>query len=125
MSVALISVSQDTVVSNKHEERTRDYYVIFQHQRLTTNGFVRLLLDYAVYTRQTETGRSITTIHVNNALTVANTKHMLAETRALLHRLFEMKEEDPDWLMNFQLIDNHKRHTITISQTKYINTLLK
>ena len=31
MSVTLISVSQDTVVSNKHEERTRHYYVIFQH----------------------------------------------------------------------------------------------
>ena len=30
MSVMLISVSQDTVVSNKHEERTRHYYVIFQ-----------------------------------------------------------------------------------------------
>ena len=27
MSVMLISVSQDTVVSNKHEERTRHYYV--------------------------------------------------------------------------------------------------
>ena len=32
MSVTLISVNQDTVVSNKHEERTRHYYVIFQHQ---------------------------------------------------------------------------------------------
>ena len=32
MSVTLISVSQDTVVSNKHEERTRHYYVIFQHE---------------------------------------------------------------------------------------------
>ena len=31
MSVMLISVSHDTVVSNKHEERTRHYYVIFQH----------------------------------------------------------------------------------------------
>ena len=30
MSVMLISVSQDTVVSNKHEEQTRHYYVIFQ-----------------------------------------------------------------------------------------------
>ena len=29
MSVMLISVSHDTVVSNKHEERTRHYYVIF------------------------------------------------------------------------------------------------
>ena len=89
------------------------------------NGFVRLLPDYAVYTCQTETGRSITAIHVDNALTVANTKHMLAETCTLLHRLFKMKEEDPDWLMNFQLIDDCKCHTVTISQTKYINTLLK
>ena len=32
MSVTLISVSHDTVVSNKHEERTRHYYVIFQHK---------------------------------------------------------------------------------------------
>ena len=30
MSVTLISVSHDTVVSNKHEERTRHYYVNFQ-----------------------------------------------------------------------------------------------
>ena len=31
MSVTLISVSHDTVVSNKHEEWTRHYYVNFQH----------------------------------------------------------------------------------------------
>ena len=112
--LSLYGIKQGSHLWNKHMNR-----------RLTTNGFVRLLPDYAVYTRQTETGRSITAIHVDNALTVANTKHMLAETRALLHRLFEMKEEDPDWLMNFQLIDDRKRHTVTISQTKYIDTLLK
>ena len=31
MLVTLISVSHDTVVSNKHEERTRHYYINFQH----------------------------------------------------------------------------------------------
>ena len=31
MSVMLISVSHDTIVSNKHEEQTRHYYVNFQH----------------------------------------------------------------------------------------------
>ena len=30
----LISVSHDTVVSNKHEEQTRHYYINFQHQLL-------------------------------------------------------------------------------------------
>ena len=34
MSVMLISVSYDTVVSNKHEERTRHYYVNFQQDVL-------------------------------------------------------------------------------------------
>ena len=34
MSVTLISVSHDTAVSNRHEERTRHYYVIFQHSTL-------------------------------------------------------------------------------------------
>ena len=39
MSVTLISVSQDTVVSNKHEEQTRHYYVIFQQkQALISNS---------------------------------------------------------------------------------------
>ena len=39
MSVTLISVSHDTVVSNKHEERTRHYYVNFQQHPL----FVKVL----------------------------------------------------------------------------------
>ena len=34
MSVTLISVSHDTVVSNKHEEQTRHYYVNFQQYAL-------------------------------------------------------------------------------------------
>ena len=35
MSVTLISVSHDTIVSNKHEEQTRHYYVDFQHPVLS------------------------------------------------------------------------------------------
>ena len=35
MSVTLISVSYNTVVSNKHEEQTRHYYVIFQQDEPT------------------------------------------------------------------------------------------
>ena len=38
MSVMLISVSHDTIVSNKHEEQTRHYYVNFQHLSLTQNN---------------------------------------------------------------------------------------
>ena len=41
MSVTLISVSYNTVVSNKHEERTRHYYVNFQH---STSLFMMYIL---------------------------------------------------------------------------------
>ena len=76
------------------------------NQKLTVNGFVYLLPDYAIYMCQTKTGKSITATHVDNAFTVASTKCMLADTCVLLHHLFEMKEENPDWLMGFQLFDN-------------------
>ena len=51
MSVTLISVSQDTVVSNKHEERTRHYYVIFQQQQC-------LSLDECIEMQHTEVGEA-------------------------------------------------------------------
>ena len=35
MSVMLISVSHDTIVSNKHEEQTRHYYIDFQQLALS------------------------------------------------------------------------------------------
>ena len=89
------------------------------NQCLMTNSFICLLSDYAIYMCQTETGQSITTIHVDNALTVINMKCMFVKMCTLFHRLFEMKEEDPHWLMNFQLIDDYKCSTVTILQTKY------
>ena len=97
----------------------------YMHQKLATHDFIRISSDHAVYTRRTATGISITAIHVDNALTVASSKKMLAETRHALHDLFEMKEEDPDWLMGFKLIDNQKWHTVSISQAQYIDTILR
>jgi len=97
----------------------------YMHQKLISHNFVRLPSNYAVYTRHTATGMSVTAIHVDNALTIANSRTMPAETHCELHSLFEMKEEDPDWLMGFKLIDDHKNHTVTISQAQYTGTLLK
>ena len=44
MSVTLISVSQDTVVSNKHKEQTRHYYVFFQ--QVAHQSYVPLYVIY-------------------------------------------------------------------------------
>jgi hypothetical protein len=36
-----------------------------------------------------------------------------------------MKEEDPNWVMGFQLVDNRINKTISLSHSQYIDTLLK
>ena len=110
----LYGIKQGAYLWNKH-----------MHQKLTSKGFVRTTSDPAVYTRCTATGNSITAIHVDNALTVADTKTMLKETRKILHSLFKMKEEDPDWLMGFKLTDDRQNRTVTLSQAQYIDTLLQ
>ena len=51
MSVTLISVSHDTVVSNKHEERTKHYYVIFSTGQTkcanqTLEQYLRIYCNY-------------------------------------------------------------------------------
>ena len=95
------------------------------YEKLSSKGFNRLPSDPAVYIRRTATDTAITVIHVDNALTVANSKKMLEDTRQLLHSLFEMKEEDPDWLMGVKLTDDCRKHMVTLSQTQYVKSLLK
>lgn len=95
------------------------------HQKLTSSGFICTASDPAIYTHCTATGNSITTIHINNALTVTDTKIMLNETQKVLHSLFEIKEEVPNWLMGLKLMDDHENCTVTLSQAQYINILLQ
>ena len=111
--MGLYGIKQGAYLWNKH-----------MHRKLTSSGFVRISADYAVYTRHSKKGTSITAIHVDNALMVTDTKAMLKQTWKLLHSLFEMKEEDPDWLMGIKLTDDRKNGTINLSQVQYINMLL-
>ena len=111
--MGLYGIKQGAYLWNKH-----------MHRKLTLSGFICINADYAVYTHRSKKGTSITVIHVDNALTVADTKAMLKQTRKLLHSLFEMKEEDLDWLMGIKLTDDRKNGTINLSQAQYIDTLL-
>ena len=46
MSVTLISVSHDTIVSNKHEGQTRHYYVIFPTDGTFNDGFQKFITNF-------------------------------------------------------------------------------
>ena len=79
--LSLYGVKQGSHLWNKH-----------LNQKLTANGFICLLPDYAIYMHQTKTRKLITAIHIDNALTMSSIKCMLADIHALLHLLFEMKQ---------------------------------
>jgi hypothetical protein len=57
-------------------------------------------------------------------VTIAETTKELIQTRKKLFNIFEMKEEDPNWMMGFQLIEDKKDRTISISHKCYIMTVL-
>ncbi|GBE80639.1 Retrovirus-related Pol polyprotein from transposon TNT 1-94 [Sparassis crispa] len=94
--------------------------------QLSTISFHRLICDSAIYVRRTETGaNSILAIHVDNTLSFSDSAEEFASVRKQLHSIFEMKEEDPNWLMGFELIDNPQEHTVSISHRQYISTILR
>ena len=72
MSVTLISVSHDTVVSNKHEEWTRYYYVNFQHQLPQEFHY----LFVVSYLDELDHNLFQTTISDHDVLTLYNSTHL-------------------------------------------------
>ena len=94
------------------------------HQKLVAAGYLQLILDSAVYIRQTK-NVTILAIHVDNVMSFGNAKSSLDDARAELHRIFEMKEVDPNWVMGFKLIEDHGEGTISIDHSLYIEAVLR
>jgi len=67
-------------------------------------GYHRTYSDSAVYIRQIQQDVIILAIHVDNFLSFGNTQSGLKSAQKQLHETFEMKEEDPNWLMGFLLV---------------------
>ena len=78
----------------------------------------------AVYLCNCNDDITILVIYVDNVMSFGNTKPGLSKSRAELHKLFKMKEEDPNWVMGFKLIENCKEATISIDHSLYINAVL-
>ena len=87
-------------------------------------GYLQLISDSAVYICKAD-HITILVIHVDNIISFRSGKSSLDDARTKLHRIFEMKEEDLNWLMGFKLIENHNEGTITIDHSLYIDMILQ
>jgi len=61
---------------------------------------------------------------VDNILSFGNDAAGLQFAQTQLHKIFDMEEEDPDWVMGFQLVENRKQGTLSIYHGQYINAIL-
>ena len=95
------------------------------HQKLITVGYDQLTSDTAVYLCNHNDDITILTIYIDNVMSFGNTKPGLSKSQAELHKLFEMKEEDPNWVMGFKLIENRKEATVSIDHSLYVNAVLR
>jgi hypothetical protein len=98
----------------------------FVHNTLTSLGFHQLQSDSAVYVQLSDEGNTtIIAIHVDNMFSFGSTQPGLKQVRDLLFKSFEMREENPDWVMGFSLSEDRKKQTISISHTTYIESVLR
>lgn len=96
------------------------------HRELTTVAYHQTYSDTAVYVRRSNVGHVvILAIHVDNILSFRDNLDGLKVARAELHKIFKMMEEDPNWVMGFQLIENRHERTIAIDHSQYIEALLR
>ena len=94
------------------------------HRKLVAAGYLQLISDSAVYIHRTK-NVTILAIHVDNVMSFGNAKSSLDDACAELHRIFKMKEEDPNWVMGFKLIENRGEGTISIDHSLYIEAVLR
>jgi hypothetical protein len=93
--------------------------------KMESIGYHQLKNDNAVFMRTRDADVCIIAIHVDNYLSFGNTADALKRARDELHLTFEMKAEDPTWLMGFHLVDNKPLRTTTMSHRQYIETTVR
>ena len=94
------------------------------HQKLIMVRYDQLTSDTAIYLCNHNGDITILVIYIDNVMSFGNTKPRLSKSQAELHKLLEMKEEDPNWVMGFKLIKNCKEATVSIDHSLYINAVL-
>ena len=92
--------------------------------KLITVGYDQLTSNMAIYLCNHNDDITILMIYIDNVMSFGNTKPGLSKSQAELHKLFEMKKEDPNWVMGFKLVENHKEATTSIDHSLYINAVL-
>lgn len=93
--------------------------------KLTAFGFEKTPADPSVFIRQSERGKVILALYVDDSLIAADTDELVQETKAMLDTEFQMKwTDDPKVLLGIE-IERSPDGSITLSQRKFAKEILE
>ena len=96
---------------------------VMLHTHLSENGFKQNPADHCVYTRETQEGKVILLIWVDDLIIAASNEGVLNSVKNMLSERFKMK--DLGKLNHFLGIDfNQTEDQVTMSQKRYVNKIL-
>ena len=95
------------------------------HHKLTTAiTFSTITSDAAIYVHKQTNNIVILAIHVDNVMSFRNSVAGLWDAHLQLHKIFDLTEEDPNWIMGFKPVEDWAEHTILIDHSPYIDAIL-
>jgi len=93
---------------------------------LRTLGFRITDADPGVFYAHTPSGFLVLTIHVDDCILTGTSCSAIAEYKSKIHALYPITDLGPiHWLLGIQVTRNRAAHTISLSQTSYVDTILR
>jgi len=93
---------------------------------MVKEGYKQISIDHSFYSRTTKAGQSIDTAHVDDMLAAMSTPEEMAKLKSDLKSYFKLVDLSPvKWLLGIHIEHNRKARTISLSQTSYIETVVK
>jgi len=91
---------------------------------MVKEGYKCTSADHIIYTCTTNLSTSIVATHVNDMLATASTTSKMAHLKLDLWKYFKLVDLGPvHWLLGMNIEQDRDKHTISMLQTVYIDTI--
>jgi len=96
------------------------------NQVIQKYGFNQLISDNCIYKHNDTYGNTYIALYVDDLLLTSNNKKFLNHIKKLLQQHFEMTDlGEVQYMLGWEIARNRENRTLTISQEKYINEIVK
>ena len=100
------------------------------HQKLNhvleSMGFRRITCEHSIWVYQQGSTKVIVPVFIDDMTIAAKSMDTIEELKSGLKKHFKLRELGPtSWLLGVEITRNHPKHSISLSQHQYVQTLLE